>query len=407
MKRRLLFWPLYLLLLLVVAVAGSEAIASFLVPSWPARDIRPLPVVSAGDVIYNDWALRDRPRTFERPADVRFRSVLVGDSFLEGPFLKAPLSAFVEQRLAASGNADMEAINLGVSGTGPQQYYYRIKDVGLALKPDAILLMVYAGNDFIAARFGDGSLPFIAELPQPSVLGAIAPRTTWFAVNRLLLSEIGRGNKPIEREFEQLNAWLDLPAGERLDRYARHVRQHYYPNLDEGAIKAILTRGDGRFWTAFDKRADREFVAGWLLNVIVGQETAERPMPRNAEEADRMDGALMVDETLSWLVAAERLARDRGVKLVVGLVPVGTVDPAYADFWRFWPKYLSYALSADARHRRLATALRQAGVPFFDLREDLDGIAGTYRLTDGHWTERGTDLAAGRVSRELLKLRAP
>ena len=34
----------------------------------------------------------------------------------------------------------MEAINFGVSATGPRQYYYRIKDVGVALKPNAIVL---------------------------------------------------------------------------------------------------------------------------------------------------------------------------------------------------------------------------------------------------------------------------
>ena len=33
---------------------------------------------------YNDWAVRDRPRSITRPSNVRFRSVLVGDSFLEG-----------------------------------------------------------------------------------------------------------------------------------------------------------------------------------------------------------------------------------------------------------------------------------------------------------------------------------
>jgi hypothetical protein len=49
--------------------------------------------------------------------------------------------------------------------------------------------------------------------------------------------------------------------------------------------------------------------------------------------------------------------------------------------------------------------LRQTAVPFFDLREDLGGVPGTYRLTDGHWTERGTEIVAGRVSRELMKLR--
>jgi hypothetical protein len=86
----------------------------------------------------------------------------------------------------------------------------------------------------------------------------------------------------------------------------------------------------------------------------------------------------------------------------LGFRLVGTVD---RDFWRLWPKYFSASLGADARHRHLAIALRQAGVPFFDLREDLGGVAGAYRLTDGHWTERGTELVAGRVSRELLKLR--
>jgi len=49
-------------------------------------------------------------------------------------------------------------------------------------------------------------------------------------------------------------------------------------------------------------------------------------------------------------------------------------------------------------------ALRQTGVPFIDLRDDLNGVPGTYRLTDGHWTELGTRLVANRVSRELLKM---
>jgi hypothetical protein len=405
LNTRRFFWPIYLLLLVGVTLAGSEAIASFLVPSWPARDIRPVKVTSTPQIVYNDWALRDRPRSFERPPGVRFRSILVGDSFLEGPFLREPLSGFVERRLAADGKTDMEAINLGVSATGPRQYYYRIKDVGLALKPNVIVMMVYAGNDFISTPFGSPSWPTpIAELPLPSLLGAVAPRTTWLAVNRLGLSEYGRGNKPIEGEFDQLNAWVDRPAAERLDWFTRHIKRHYYPRLADGTIREILSRGDDRFWTAFAKKdGDREFVAGWLLNGVIDWETGQWTMPRDAEEADRMEGARMVDETLSWLVAAERLAKEHGAQLIVGLIPVGTVDPAYVDFWRFWPKYFSASLAADARHRRLAVALRQTGVPFFDLRDDLNGVAGAYRLTDGHWTTRGTEIVADRVSRELLK----
>jgi hypothetical protein len=406
-KAHRFFWPFYLVLLLAAALAGSEAIASFIVPSWPARDMRPIEAVSSPEVTYNEWALRDRPRSFERPPDVRFRSILVGDSFLEGVFLRAPLSAFVEQRLAANGRADAEAINFGVRATGPRHYYYRIKNVGLALKPDAIVLAVYAGNDFVSTPFGGWMRPPIAELPLPSMLAGPAPRMTWLTVNRLGLSELGRNNRIIDGEFAQLNEWLKLPADERLNRVVQHLRRNYYPRLSEEVIREILSRSGDKFWTAFLRpQPDQEFLPGWLLSGMIAWETGNWPMPRDAEEADRLDGTPMVDETLSWLVAADRLAKENGVQLVVMLIPVGTVDPAYVDFWRAWPKYFSTSLSADARHRRLAVKLRQTSVPFFDLRDDLGGVPGTYRLMDGHWTERGTEIVAARVARELMKMRA-
>jgi len=405
-KAHRFFWPLYLILMIAAAIAGSEAIASFIVPSWPARDLRPIEVSPSPDVIYNEWALRDRPRSFDRPPGVRFRSLLVGDSNLEGVFLRAPLSSFVEQRFAAAGQTDSEAINFGVSATGPRHYYYRIKNVGLTLKPDAIVLAVYTGNDFVSTPFGGWMRPPIAELPLPSLLAGPAPRTTWLAVNRLGLSEFGHNNKPIDGEFAELNDWLKLPADERLDRVVRHLKRHYFPRLADETIREILSRDGGRFWAAFDRPApDREYLAGWLLSGLVDWETGTWTMPRDAEEADRLDGTAMVDETLSWLVAADRLAKENGVPLVVALIPVGTVDPAYVDFWRPWPKYFSTSLSADARHRRLVVKLRQTAVPFFDLRDDLSGVPGTYRLTDGHWTERGTEIVAGRIARELMKMR--
>jgi hypothetical protein len=295
-KAQRFFWPLYLVLSLAAALAGSEAIASFIVPSWPARDMRPIEVAPVPDVAYNDWSLRDRPRSFERPADVRFRSILVGDSFLEGVFLGAPLSAFVEQRLAAAGLTNAEAINFGVSATGPRHYYYRIKNIGLALKPDAIVLTVFTGNDFVSTPFGGWMRPPIAELPLPSLLAGPAPRTTWLAVNRLGLSEFGRNNKIIDGEFAQLNEWLKLPADQRLDRIVQHLKRNYYPRLSEEAIREILSRGGDRFWTAFARpHPDQEFLAGWLLSGMIDWETGTWTMPRTAEEADRLDGTRMVD----------------------------------------------------------------------------------------------------------------
>ena len=415
--KRIWFWPVYIVLLLGVTLAGAEYIASFSVPSWPARDLRPIPIdaltVNVAKVFaetpelvpfYNDWGIRDRPRSITRPPDIRFRSVLVGDSFLEGSFNPATPAALIERRWAENGHSDMEAINLGVSATGPRQYYYRIKKVALALKPDVIVVFVYAGNDFVGTRLDSFTLPALAdELPVPSILGSVAPRATWLIANRLGLSELGRVNKNIPDEYKLLNEWAEQPSAERLALVVRHMKEYYYPKLSEDTIREILSRGGSRLAAAAAARPlDREYLAGWLLSGMIDWETGQWLVPRNAEEADRMEGDFHVAETLTWLVGAERLAKAHGVKLVVALAPVGVVDPNYVEFWQLWPRYFSYSQGADARHRHLATALRQEGLQVIDLRDDLAGVRGTYRLTDGHWTKLGTEIIARRVAAELL-----
>ena len=413
-KNRAWFWPIYILLLLSVTLLGTEVIASFFVPPWPAREVRPISVeLSQGSVAasilgsrgllptYNDWGMRDRPRSFVRPPDVHFRSVLVGDSFLEGPYVPAPLPTLIERRWVEQGRLDLEAINLGVSATGPRQYYYRTKHFGIRLQPDVVMLFVYSGNDFISKSLGDFEVPALAEeLPVPSILGAVAPRTTWLIVNRLGLSEIGRNNKDIPGEFEKLNEWANLPASERMERVVSHMKKYYFPTMREDTIREVLSRGDGRLWTAVQDRG--EFVAGWLLYSVIDWETGQWDVPSDAEEAHQMVDVPTIEATLSWLVGAGQIAKANSAQFVVALVPVGLVDPKYVDFWRPWPRYFSYNLSSDARHKRLSAALRQQRIRLIDLREDLDGVSGTYRLTDGHWTELGTQIVADRVSRELL-----
>lgn len=417
MTKRVWFWPIYGLLLLGFVLGGAEYIAFSAAPSWPARDLRPSPIDALTANVktvfanspeltpsYNDWAVRDRPRSIGRPPDVRFRSVLVGDSFLEGYYIPAPLAGVVEQRWAAQGLRDMEAMNLGIAATGPRQYYWRIRKVALALDPDVVAVFVYAGNDMMDRPFDRLSLPpLIDELPAPSVLGTFAPRTTWLLANRLRMSEIGRANKDIPGEDALLNEWTEQPSAEPVAKVARHMRLHYYPRLSEETIAEILLRGDGRLHKAVSKRRhDREYLGGWLVSGIIDWETGSWSVPRDADEAAQMAGETKVSDTLSWLQAMDRLVSSNGKRLMISLIPVGTVDPDYVEFWRPWPRYYSYSLTADAWHRRLAAALRQNGLRVVDLREVLDGIRGTYRLTDGHWTDRGTQLSAQRMAEALL-----
>jgi hypothetical protein len=420
MTKRFWFWPIYGLVLLALVLAGAEYISSYSAPSWPARDLRPVPVNAltvnvkavlgdTPDLIpsYNDWAIRDRPRSIARPPNVAFRSVLVGDSFLEGYYLSAPLATLVERRWVAQSLRDMEAINLAIAATGPRQYYARIKRVALELDPDLVAVFVYAGNDMMDKPFDPSSLPpLIDELPAPSLLGAVAPRTTWILANRLRFSEVGRANKDIPGEDALLREWAAQPSAEPVAQVVRHMRSHYFPRLSEETITEILLRGGGRLRTAARYRDhDREYLGGWLLSGMIDWETGQWVVPRDAAEAAQMAGDTMVGETLSWLQAMDRLVSSHGKRLVIALIPVGTVDPDYVEFWRPWPRYFSYSLSADARHRRLAAALRQNRLQVVDLREVLDGVRGTYRLTDGHWTDLGTRLSAERMADALLSTR--
>lgn len=402
-----------------VLIGGMEFISSFETPSWPAREIRPistevlkksllvtLPNAQDLSLDFNGWSLRDRPRTIARPDGVAFRAAFVGDSFLEHYFARSALPALIEDRWHRSGLTQAEAINFGVTATGPRQYYWRMKNTVLATRPDTIVVVLYSGNDFISEPFSRWTVPpAIAERPIPSMLGTVAPRTTWLLVNRLGLSEVGRGDPAIAGEFLQVNEWMERPAAERLQLVTGHLQSHYHPKVDAGKIREILSRGDGQLWRPTQAGPGHEFMTGWLLASLVDWESGGWTVPQSVEEADGSEGHRMVQETATWVDAMADLARTHGVKFAVALAPTGVVDPDYAAFWRFWPRYYSWSVSSDARHRRFAGILRERGHKVLDLRDLLSGQRGTYRLLDGHWSEAGMEIVSDYLAREVPRLR--
>jgi hypothetical protein len=145
-------------ILLVVTLVGIEVLSSYFVPAWPARAINPREPALARTMSApfrnqpwladpdNSWGMRDIERTIAKTPGMR-RAVFVGDSFVESRYTPLSLPAAVQQRLPASDR--IEAVNLGVAATDPRSYYYRIRDVALQLEADAVLLFLYAGNDFV------------------------------------------------------------------------------------------------------------------------------------------------------------------------------------------------------------------------------------------------------------------
>ena len=206
-----------------------------------------------------------------RLAGTASRVVFVGDSFVESTFTPLSLPAAVERRIAAAGG-DIEAINLGVSGTNPRSYYYRIRDVALKLSPDALLLFIYAGNDFVPADESYSIWPsLIDESPGSALLGTVMPRTDWLLVNRFRLSEFLRGKPAPPDEDEMLDDDLHAPPAERTGRLVAHVRKYYYPELSEEKIREVLSRGDDRLWRQAERHpGEQDYLMGWMLDIRQG-----------------------------------------------------------------------------------------------------------------------------------------
>jgi len=186
------------------------------------------------------------------------------------------------------------------------------------------------------------------------------------------------------------------------------MKRHYFPDMSQEQIAEILSRAGDDFWSALERRqVGEQYLMGWLLNLMVLTEASNDPVygARAREEAARRFAAdPEVDSTMSWLSAIAEMAKARHVPLRLFLIPTGDVDPTYAAFWKPWPRFYSWQLRANAWLEPLAAKLRRAAVPIVDLREDLEGVPGTYRVMDGHWTERGVDIVARRVHRELMAL---
>jgi hypothetical protein len=416
LHKRAVFGVVYGLVLAIVTLAGIEFLSSFVAPAWPARALRPVEPVNPATTLkppfseqpwlsdpYNSWGMRDSEHTLGKPAGEDMRTAFVGDSFVESTFTPLSLPAAVERRVAATGGK-MEAINLGIPGSDPRSYYYRIRDVGLKLSPDAIVLFVYAGNDFMAADAGYSMWPsLIDESPGSSILGSIMPRTNWLLVNRLRLAQLfqGRATAPPNEE-QMLYDEVHAPAAEQLKRLVAHIKKYHYPNLSEAKIAEVLSRGDNRYWRASETgEGEQEYLMGWMIDILIDWETRDFDVAKDRGDAARLAGNGEVEATLSWIEAADRLVREHNVPLIVFLAPVGSVDPEYASFWKPWPRAYSWNYLCDEWQSQLAAALGKTKVRFVDLRDDLNGIPGTYRKLDGHWSQKGEAIVADRVRREL------
>jgi len=96
---------------------------------------------------FNEYGRRDREPV---PSQAEFTVAVYGDSFIEG-FYSSDKDLFttrLKENLEKSLQQSVCVYNCGVSGWGPDQICLRMEDELSQLKPDLVILSLYAGNDY-------------------------------------------------------------------------------------------------------------------------------------------------------------------------------------------------------------------------------------------------------------------
>jgi hypothetical protein len=153
------------------------------------------------DYSINSLGLRDKEYTIQKPLNT-FRILMVGDSFTEGCGVYS-YEAFpkqLEARLQTQHDSlGFEVINCGVKSYSPLLEYLYLKNYGLQLSPDLVILNfdlsdVYDDVGYTAlARFDENGIPVgvsTEEFQHDVVSGPIATVKNWFKDNIWLYQSI-------------------------------------------------------------------------------------------------------------------------------------------------------------------------------------------------------------------------
>jgi len=396
---------LRLLFQLFLGVILLETALSAVVPPWPARALRPIPIKTDAipyliGVGYNRWGTRGPDWTIQKPPGTA-RVLFVGDSFLEGILCRAPLPVTVEQRLLqADPAAHWECVNLGIAATSPKHYLRRIEQVGLRLHPDQVAIFIYAGNDLIRIQPAESRLFLIKEPPLPSLLGRLLPRSTWALIHLFRLSEFERDRPFPSKETARLQAIQALPEAGGIPQLAEHMHRHYFSDLPQETISDSLREIGPVIWARLGNPSEeKEPLRASPIRSILGGALAESS---DGPTGPEMDQVLATADTLAQIDA---FLRSKGIPVHFFLIPAAAnVDPECALFYERLPNpgnRRAVHARFNANRRALGAELRRRGIPVLDLAGRLNGIPGTYWPLDGHWTEKGQQIAAEAVAEAL------
>ncbi len=388
-----IFFPLTVLM--------AEFAARMAVPPWPAiglHGVTPGPMGAwaraserAGATGVNNWGQRDVPRTLRPPPKIR-RIAFIGDSFLEESST-IPVSLRVQQRLEGES---VEVLNLGVSASGPEEYYHRLRRIALPLGTQHCVMFIFAGNDFVDAE---------VSLPSARGIAAVYPRGSMLQSLGLL----GINHLLTNRQRPVIQAWLtggDLHEQEQ----ARHAS---LARMSDDTMRQALAGAAGlpadrqrRLEQRLGQPAMKEFFQilrepdeGLFRSYYLVAALTAAGSPGKTQWAANSEVA-----ALHWVTLSANLCRELGVDFTLVIIPEAfQVDSRMQKQW---------APLADMRHltkptrdasRRLAERARAAKIDTLDLHTALPDQAGCYLNLDGHWSDQGVEIVSEVLAKKFVR----
>ena len=343
-----------------------------------AERIAVMPPIDGGAVIrYKINNQGFRGAELARPGE-SMRVLVYGDSFIQGDFSRTE-ETFTEQlkgRLARKIGKSIEVVNAGVIGYGPDQELRRMEEELPTLKPNLVIVAIYAGNDFgdliknkLYRLSSDGSLQDnpSAFLDDAILSNMNQSRRSEPILRKILRAAIGRlfgnpGNSSVTGR-EARRAWVDAYLKLAIHEYRQYVIE-----------------GDN---------------AVHLVSVPYNADVSLTPTSESARYQVAMMEQIM--RRMGGTVAKNNAA------LVFLLIPsaidvadeheVEEVDPVK------YPEYKRSTLTDILQQICQRNGFRAVNLfgPFWERRAD-----DLYFKVDGHWNPRGQAYAAELVSEFVI-----
>jgi hypothetical protein len=403
-RKQLLFSIMLFIAITAVTLALMNTIASFFTVPWPMNGLHGVSSAvgrqaweyqskADGYARINSWGQKDREHPLT-PSPGTYRVIFIGDSFLEQGAL-VPLPVRTEELLKGMGLPSYELINLGVSASDPDEYFYRLKKIGLPLRPNHCIMTFYAGNDFIQEPTLLSYGGISSTYPRWSFLQALGLTALDQVISnerRQVLRAWFRGGALLKHELE-LQEIFGKTAN---DRETEDTFLSFFPAGEQVRLKSVLDNSSAaarsRFFSMLRHPDEGKFRSNYLD--VATKAAQGMPAPE----------FIAAEYSFRWVKAAFDLCRKNGVKFTLVVIPDGaSVDSRMSGQYAAVADMKAFMKHKDEAVSRLVKHAADAGMDVVDLRELLLCSPGAYLNMDGHWSQYGADLVAGCLAERLAK----